>query len=134
MEAEIMSANEGAREIAWMEKIASDTNTKIKNPPLLYVDNQTAIELTKTTKLHKRAKHIEIKYFYIRDDMALQKRLKVEFTPGTEQIAEILTKQLPKDQFEKLSVTAWARLTRLGYPYHVTYYHATYYDRPACPF
>ncbi|KAI0999722.1 hypothetical protein K3495_g8475 [Podosphaera aphanis] len=103
MEAEIMSASEGAKEIAWMEKIASDIGITLKNPPRLHIDNESAIELTRTTKLHKRAKHIEIRHFYIRDDMALQKRLKVQFTPSTEQIADIFTKQLPKDQFAKLT-------------------------------
>lgn len=33
----------------------------------------------------------------------MKKRLTVVFTPGTEQIADILTKQLPRDQFTKSS-------------------------------
>ncbi|KAI0996032.1 hypothetical protein K3495_g12149 [Podosphaera aphanis] len=103
MEPEIMSANEGAKELAWMEKTACDTGTILRSPTLLHVVNETAIELTRTTKLHKRAKHIKIRHFFIRDDMALQNQLKVQFTPGTEQIADILTKQLPRVQFAKFS-------------------------------
>ncbi|KAI0992749.1 hypothetical protein K3495_g15436 [Podosphaera aphanis] len=52
MEAEIMPASEGAKEIAWMEKIASDIGITLKSPPLLHIDNKSAIELTRTTKLY----------------------------------------------------------------------------------
>ena len=86
-----------------MEKIAHDINIRVMNPPLLHLDNEAAMELAKTTKFHRRAKHIKIRHFYIRDDMVMKKRLTVVFTPGTEQIADILTKQLPRDQFTKLS-------------------------------
>ena len=36
------------------------------------------------------------------DNMVMKNSLNVTFTPGNEQIADILTKQLPRDQFEKL--------------------------------
>ena len=48
---------------------------------------------------HARAKHIEIRGFYIRNDMVAQNRLRVEHLPGDKQPADILTKQLPKEAF-----------------------------------
>ncbi|KAI0991188.1 hypothetical protein K3495_g16999 [Podosphaera aphanis] len=102
MEAEILAASEGAKEMAWMEKVSSDLGVEWKNPPLIHIDNTAAIDLCKTTKFHSKAKHIEIRYFFIRNDMILKNRLVAEHTPGTEQVADILTKQLPKDRFRKL--------------------------------
>ncbi|KAI0991198.1 hypothetical protein K3495_g16989, partial [Podosphaera aphanis] len=60
MEAEIMAASEGAKELAWMEKISSDLGINAKSPPTLWIDNEPAVELTKTTKFHNKAKHIEV--------------------------------------------------------------------------
>ncbi|KAI0991879.1 hypothetical protein K3495_g16308 [Podosphaera aphanis] len=102
MEAEIMAASEGARELAWMEKVCLDLGIKFNNPPILRIDNQPAIELSKDTKFHSKAKHIEVRHFFIRNDMIQRNRVSVVHTPGTEQIADILTKQLPKQQLRKL--------------------------------
>lgn len=39
----------------------------IRNVPLLLVDNQSAIKLTKNDELHKRTKHIDVRYHFIRE-------------------------------------------------------------------
>ena len=63
------------------------------------IDNATAEELAKTWKLHSKAKYIEIKEMFIRDDIVLRNRLVVQHTPSIENIADALTKQLPKLTF-----------------------------------
>ena len=103
MEAEIMAASEGAKEMAWMEKIATDTATTITHTPILRVDNEAAVELAKTTKFHNRAKHIDIRHFFVRDDMVAEGRLKVVHVAGTEQTADVLTKALAWDKFTYFS-------------------------------
>ena len=69
------------------------------NTPILIIDNAIAEELAKTWKSHSKAKHIEIKEMFIRDDMVLRNRLVVHYTPSVENIADALTKQLPKPLF-----------------------------------
>ena len=39
---------------------------------------------------------------FVRNDMVLKNRLTLEHTPGVDQIADILTKQLPRDKFKEL--------------------------------
>jgi hypothetical protein len=51
--------------------------------------------LIKDIKCYTRAKHIEIRYFYIRNDIVHRKRLYVEHIPSKDQVADILIKQLP---------------------------------------
>ena len=100
MEAEICAASEGAREAAWMEKIRDDLD-ETTNTPILRIDNAAAEELSKTFKSHSKAKHIEIREMFVRNDMVLRKRLTLEHTPGNDQIADILTKQLPWEKFQE---------------------------------
>ncbi|KAI1002518.1 hypothetical protein K3495_g5687 [Podosphaera aphanis] len=95
MEAEIIAASEGAKEAAWMEKLWEDLH-QARYVPTLWCDNQSANEFCKDSgKFHQKAKHIEIHYFYVRNDMVAMDRLKINKIAGTENPADILTKQLP---------------------------------------
>ncbi|KAI1000320.1 hypothetical protein K3495_g7878 [Podosphaera aphanis] len=101
MEAEIIAANEGAKEAAWMEKLWHDLHQE-KFVPTLWCDNQAAIEFCKDSgKFHSKAKHIEIRYFYVRNDMTAMGRLKVEKIAGTDNPADIFTKQLSHEPLKK---------------------------------
>jgi hypothetical protein len=55
----------------------------------------------KDSKFHNKSKHIGIHYMFIQTDMVKQDRLKVEHIPGKDQMANILTKQLPGEEFRK---------------------------------
>jgi len=68
---------------------------------ILRIDNIPAQELSKTWKSHSRAKHIEIRYMFLRNDMVLRNRLTVVHTLSKDNIVDSLTKQLPRDAFEK---------------------------------
>jgi hypothetical protein len=91
MEAEICVGSEGARQAAWFEKLVKDLNEKT-NTPILMIDNAAVEELSKTWKSHSKAKYIEIREMFIRDDMVLRNRLVVYHTPSVENIADALTK------------------------------------------
>ena len=73
----------------------------LTNTPILRMDNTPVEELLKTWKSHSKAKHIEIRYMYLRNDMVLRNRLIVVHTPSKDNIADSLTKQLLRDAFEK---------------------------------
>jgi hypothetical protein len=103
MEAEIMAANQGAKEIAWMEKLQRDLGSGAPTTPYvptLYCDNQSAVDWSHNAKFHDRSKHIEIQYYYVRNDMVNRNRLKIVHIPGSLQPADILTKQLGRELFE----------------------------------
>jgi hypothetical protein len=100
MEAEFIAASEASREVAWLEKIWTNIRP-VHQAPTLWCDNKAAQAITGTTKHHNRAKHIDIRYFFIRNDMVKRGRLKVQHIPGADQVADALTKQLPIDQFKR---------------------------------
>lgn len=100
MEAEFIAASEASREVAWLEKLWKEIKPSYE-VPTLWCDNAAALAITGTTKHHNRAKHIDVRYSFIRNDMVKRGRLKVQHLPGTEQIADALTKQLPVEKFQQ---------------------------------
>jgi hypothetical protein len=71
MDLEIIIANKGAKEAVWLEKVIKDLSKRGSNPYILtlYCDNLRGINLIKDIKFYNKAKHIEIRYFFIRNDM-----------------------------------------------------------------
>jgi len=108
-EAEIISANQGGKELAWMEILAQDLGERDTENlylptlyiPTLFCDNQGTVDFMKTTKFHSKSKHIEIRWLWLRKDMVEKGRLKVVHIAGTKQMSDILTKQLPNDGFRR---------------------------------
>jgi hypothetical protein len=100
MEAEFIAASEASREVAWLEKLWKEI-VPTRQTPTLWCDNEAALAITGTTKHHNKAKHIDIRYFFIRDDMVKKGRLKVQHVAGADQVADALTKQLPIEKFNK---------------------------------
>jgi hypothetical protein len=101
MEAEFIAASEAAKEAAWLEKLNTELDDKVTEPPTLRSDNTGAVTLIHDPKFHARSKHIDTRYMFIRNDLVAQNRLKVEHIPGRDQPADILTKQLPVDAMQR---------------------------------
>jgi hypothetical protein len=93
IESELIAASKVSKELAWFEKLWKEV---IGTPQILilYCDNQLIIDLIHNPKHHSKAKHINIRYFYVRNDMVKAGRMQVEHIPGENQLADILTKEL----------------------------------------
>ena len=66
---------------------------------MLWEDNQGAIALAKNPVFHKRTKQIQIRYHFVRDAVD-DKVIDEDFCPGKKMVADILTKPIPRVQFE----------------------------------
>ena len=60
---------------------------------VILCDNQSCIKMTKNPVFHNRSKHIEIRYFYIRD-MMQKGTIKLQYVSTDEQVVDVLTKPL----------------------------------------
>ena len=101
LEAELIAANECARELAWLEKVMKAFGVEYSSPPVLCTDNQGLVTMIRNPSNHHTLKHIETRAFFIRDDMIANNRLSLQHIPGVDNPADILTKQLPSTAFER---------------------------------
>ena len=94
-EAEYTSCAKGAKDIRWLLQLLKEIIPLYQNPIVqLYTDKEAALKLTKTQKFHRRTRHIEHKYHYIRQLVGYG-TLEVKGIAGKENPADILTKLLP---------------------------------------
>ena len=68
---------------------------------VVYCDNSSAIDISKTPVQHSKTKHIEIKYHFIKD-LVERKITCLEYIPTERQNADIFTKPLDRSKFEAL--------------------------------
>ena len=91
-EAEYIGLTEAAKEATFLRNFLGEY-VEFQEPMILYNDNQSAQKLSSNPVFHKRTKHIDIKYHFVRE--VLQNGVvKIEYLPTEEMVADILTKPL----------------------------------------
>ena len=114
-EAEYMALNTAAREVIFLINLTDElrghgVELLARQPSIqckVFEDNAGAIELAKLPKLRPRTKHLAIQYHHFRSWTVKglngeEPRIKVEHIPTQEQEADIMTKPLPRPQFQHL--------------------------------
>ena len=96
-----MAANDAAFDNAWLRELMTELGQPPRAPTVLNVDNQTAILVATDDNNRVRRKHINVKHFFLRQEIAAG-RLQLRWCPTAEQLADILTKALPQPRFELL--------------------------------
>ncbi|CAK1600987.1 unnamed protein product [Parnassius mnemosyne] len=100
-EAEFMAACSATKEAIWLKRLLMDINEFNQNSICLNIDNKSAICLIKNVNYHKRCKHIDIRYNFIKEKY-LEKQIDLNYVSTKEQYADIFTKALSKDKFQYL--------------------------------
>ncbi|KAG2758626.1 hypothetical protein Pcac1_g29253 [Phytophthora cactorum] len=98
-EAEYMALSEATQEAVWLKvflcelgEMANDEAVKI------YEDNQGSIALAKNPEFHKRTKHIDIRYHFVREKVE-DGQVVLQYVSTTDMLADIMTKPIPATQF-----------------------------------
>ena len=100
-EAEFMAANAAACQGVWLSKLLSQITGKRLDPVVIYIDNKSAIDLTKNPVFHGRSKHIDIRFHFIRGCVE-RGEIQIKFINSGEQRADILTKAMTVVKFERM--------------------------------
>ncbi|KAK9076273.1 hypothetical protein SSX86_004606 [Deinandra increscens subsp. villosa] len=102
-QAEYMAATEAACQALWLRNLLSEITGE--QPPCveLRVDNEGAIGLSKNPTFHKRSRHIDTKYHFIRECVE-RGQIIVKHVDGKLQKADILTKSLPRTKFIEMKI------------------------------
>ena len=98
-EAEYMALSEATQEAIWLKaflcelgEMSSDAAVKI------FEDNQGSIALAKNPEHHKRTKHIDIRYHFVREKVE-DGQVILEYISTLDMLADIMTKPIPATQF-----------------------------------
>ncbi|GKA62701.1 retrovirus-related pol polyprotein from transposon TNT 1-94, partial [Tanacetum coccineum] len=86
--------------ILWMKSQLSDYDIHYKMVPI-FCDNTSAITIFNNPVLHSRTKHIDIRYYFIRDHI-LKGDIELHFIPTKYQLDDIFTKPLDEPTFTRL--------------------------------
>lgn len=100
-EAELVALCAAACHSQWLVRVLKDLGWKTDNPVLFREDNQSTMKIVSNPKDTGRLKHIDVKYFYVRD-LVENGSIQIEYVPSSEQQADLLTKGLPAPAFVKL--------------------------------
>jgi len=101
-EAEYIAASETVSDIIWARQLLTDLSFDISQPTVLHVDNRTAIMMIESTNTqHNRRKHINVKHHFIREKKE-EGVITAEWIDTKSQLADIMTKPLPHQQFKLL--------------------------------
>lgn len=99
-EAEYVALASGICEATWLQSLLIELGITFGEATIIHEDNQSCIRVAEEPKEHKRMKHIDVKYNFIRDSIASGK-FKLKYIPTGDQIADIMTKGLNRNVFEK---------------------------------
>jgi len=101
-EAEYIALAEATKESIWLHRLLAELYSEnVKLPVRLRVDNTSAIRLANNLEFHQRSKHIDVAYHLTRGHIQ-DGFLEVNHVPGTQQLADGLTKALPKSGHEDM--------------------------------
>ena len=76
--AEYIPATECCTQVEWMKQTLQDIKVVFEEPTVIHCDNISAIRLSKNPVQHSKAKHIPIKYHYLRE-LATNKKIRLEY-------------------------------------------------------
>ncbi|XP_071740301.1 secreted RxLR effector protein 161-like [Rutidosis leptorrhynchoides] len=93
-ESEFMATASAACQAIWLRNLLVDVTGRKADCVKLLVDNKSAITLMRNSVFHRRSKHIDTRFHFIRECIEEGKVL-VEHVSGEKQVADMLTKALP---------------------------------------
>jgi hypothetical protein len=99
--AEYIAACDACTEAMWLHKLVFGLFDQVLDLTVIYCDNQSCVKLSKNPVFHDRSKHIEIKYYFLRDKVQ-RGEVVLQYISTDEQTADILSKPLSKIKFAYL--------------------------------
>ena len=85
--------------MVWLKSLLNEVGISLSTAPIIWSDNLSATYMTANPIFHSRTKHMEIDFHFVRD-LVKNKHLFVRYIGTDHQIADVLTKPLPKSRFQ----------------------------------
>ena len=97
-EAEYVAGSQSVKELIWLKRLTTEMRLNCE-PTTLFMDNQSAIRLVKNPEFHKRTKHIDVMYHFIREKFR-GGFFELSYVPTENQVADIFTKVLGSEKLQ----------------------------------
>ena len=101
VEAEFRAVAHGICEVLWIKQLLEELKAASPLPMKVFCDNKVDIAIVHNPVLHDRTKHVEVDKYFIKEKLE-NGLIVMPYIPMVEQVADILTKGLPKKQFDDL--------------------------------
>ena len=101
-EAEYISAVKARKEILWLREFLGELSYEIPGPSVLWMDNQSAIAVSKNPEHYQKMKHLSLHLFRLRD-VVEEKVILPKFVETRDMAADIFTKALDRFKVQKCS-------------------------------
>ena len=96
-----MAASAAVQEAVYLRQLLLDLGQPQHMATVLFEDNQGCIAMAANPVLHKRSKHIDIRYHFVRERVA-SGEIELKYIPTAQQLADLLTKALSRERVEML--------------------------------
>ena len=100
-EAEYVAMFHSATEVVFLKRLVQQMGF-VQEPVTVFQDNESAIRWAHGQENFHRAKHLQVKYHYVRE-LVREKVIAVEYLSTKEMVADVLTKPLVSEQFQYLA-------------------------------
>ena len=102
-ETEYVAASSCVCHAIWLKELLKEIHLHHDEVIKICVDNKSAIALAKNPVHHERSKHIDTRFHFIRDHVK-KKEIELTYVKLNDQIADIFTKPLKVDLFNKFKM------------------------------
>jgi hypothetical protein len=96
-----MALSDAGREAMWLRQLLQEICFIDSTPTVIHYDNTGSAALANNPVHHSRSKHIDLRYHFIRS-LIKDKHVSLKQVNTSRQLADFLTKPLPRQPFEGL--------------------------------
>ena len=83
------------RELLYVRNLLRFLGVRMKHPLRVMNDNQAALKIDENLSSVSLTNHIELKFFFVQD-LVEEEKIKLEYVPTEDMVADIFTKALDK--------------------------------------
>lgn len=114
-EAEYRAVATATAEVLWVKNLFQELHHTINKVPVIYCDNAGATYVSANPVFHSKMKHLALDYHFVRENVQ-SGNLRVSYISTNDQLANALTKRLPRLQFNalinKIGLSNWPTILR----------------------